>query len=395
MDRAAARAGARGSADNGGSAPTDSRMDGFDHRLRRMVMLFYVLGSLSHLLVAHVPRWHAHVRPAVANGLVALGLVSALVIGRLPWRRYGRDLFLGITLYSALLVAGLIYATGGAVSPFEVCFFLVVLFAGLYHPARFALLVAGACAALGFLPLLYASPAEGFVLRQMFLGGGYVTTVWVQRLIMAELVRRARAEQDLRDDLRETRLLRDELARANATLARQATTDALTGLCNHRAIVARADQELARARRQGAPLAILFFDLDGFKGINDTHGHQAGDLVLAGLGGLAGTALREGDTIGRYGGEEFLVLLPGAGREEAARIAARLHTVVRAHPFTTPDGGTITVTISVGVATCRAGDCDRQALLHAADTALYEAKHAGRDRVRVAPLPAGLAVGRR
>ncbi len=88
------------------------RMDEFDHRLRRAVILFYVLGSCSNLLVANSPAWRGYVNRPGAHLLVVVGLVSALVIRLLPWQRYGRDLFVAITLYSALLLAALTYVTG-------------------------------------------------------------------------------------------------------------------------------------------------------------------------------------------------------------------------------------------------------------------------------------------
>ncbi len=363
-----------------------SQLDEFDRRLRRSIIIAFVGGSISHFFVTHLRPGGTQGSTVFADLMVLLGLLSALVIARLPWHRYGRELFALILLYSSFLIAGLIYSTGGAESPFELTFLLIAISAGLYHPTRLASLVAIACAVLGFLPFLYATPGRDFLTQQLVISGSVLAIFWFHRLIMPELLRRARAEEGLQDDLRETRRLRDELARANALLAQQARTDALTGLPNHGAIIAQTDAALAHAAHAGGPLSLLFFDLDHFKAINDTHGHQAGDRVLATVGRRAAAVLRPDDIIGRYGGEEFLVLLPGAGQQEAAQIAERLRVAMRARPFALPGGSDLTVTVSIGMATCAVGACSRQALLHAADLALYEAKHGGRDRVCYAPV---------
>ena len=249
-------------------------------------------------------------------------------------------------------------------------------------------MIAVGCAALGFLPAFYGSPRGDFWVQQAVLGVSALTSVAFQRLVLPEILRRARAEQGLQADLRETRELRDELARANALLARQARTDPLTGLLNHGAIVAQADDALARALAAGEALSLLFFDIDRFKLINDTHGHQAGDAILAGMAGRVAVALRQGDHLGRYGGEEFLIVLPQTGSQDAAQLAERLRAAVAAQPFALPDGTLVRVTISIGVATVGAENTTRAGLLQTADLALYQAKAGGRDRVCSLPVAA-------
>ncbi|REE95713.1 GGDEF domain-containing protein [Thermomonospora umbrina] len=159
-----------------------------------------------------------------------------------------------------------------------------------------------------------------------------------------------------------------------------ARTDAKTGLLNAAAWQREADTELGRAHRTHEPLALLLIDIDYFKRVNDTHGHLVGDQVLIGVAATLCSQLRDYDVVGRFGGEEFVVLLPGADTVEACRVAERLRGRVRR--LTVPaEDGTVGVTISVGVSLLRTHGQDLIELLAAADLALYRAKESGRDRV--------------
>jgi diguanylate cyclase (GGDEF)-like protein len=159
-----------------------------------------------------------------------------------------------------------------------------------------------------------------------------------------------------------------------------ARTDAKTGLLNAAAWQREADTELARARRSTDPLAVLIIDIDHFKRVNDTHGHLVGDQVIIGVASTLVAQLRDYDVVGRFGGEEFVVLLPGADTVEACRVAERLRNRVRRLAVPAEDG-TATVTISVGVSLFRTHGQDLIELMAAADLALYRAKESGRDRV--------------
>jgi diguanylate cyclase (GGDEF)-like protein len=159
-----------------------------------------------------------------------------------------------------------------------------------------------------------------------------------------------------------------------------ARTDAKTGLLNAAAWQREADTEIARANRTGESLALLLIDIDHFKRVNDAHGHLAGDQVLIGVAGTLVSQLREYDVIGRFGGEEFVVLLPGADILEGCRVAERLRNRVRR--LSVPaDDESVTVTVSVGVALFRTHGQDLLELLASADLALYRAKKSGRDRI--------------
>ena len=177
-----------------------------------------------------------------------------------------------------------------------------------------------------------------------------------------------------------------ELRAARDVLASLATTDPLTGLANHRALVAAIDQELERSDRYGRPCALVFLDIDHFKRLNDQHGHAAGDTALQEIAGLAGGALRAIDTIGRWGGEEFVVLLPEAGEAEGLATAERLRRAVAGHAFTAAGG--IRLTCSIGVATYPADAPSRSDLMIAADRAMYAAKRLGRNLSFAAAHPA-------
>lgn len=156
--------------------------------------------------------------------------------------------------------------------------------------------------------------------------------------------------------------------------------DSLTGLLNHSAILDRLRAELARAERGGSPLAVAMLDLDHFKAVNDTHGHAAGDRVLRALSRMLQQRLRKTDMVGRYGGEEFALVLPGASADVALRILDDIRRSFRELEFSF-GGATARCTFSAGVAAFP-GHQQVERLVSAADEALYAAKREGRDRVK-------------
>jgi diguanylate cyclase (GGDEF)-like protein len=178
--------------------------------------------------------------------------------------------------------------------------------------------------------------------------------------------------------------LQEQLLAAQESLRHQATHDPLTGLLNRAAILEALDRELARAGREGKPVGVLLADVDHFKAINDTYGHPAGDAVLREVGRRLGASLRPYDALGRYGGEEFLTVLPECDAEGLGRLGERLRQCVGEAAFSLP-GEFVPVTLSLGGA---AGTHDADALLRAADGALYRAKRAGRNRVELGGAPA-------
>ena len=160
-----------------------------------------------------------------------------------------------------------------------------------------------------------------------------------------------------------------------------ATTDFLTGADSRRTFVGAVDHELARMQRDPACLcALMMFDLDHFKLVNDSFGHATGDQVLRHVIQLFGSEMRKGDRIGRMGGEEFAILMPGADMASAQQLAERLREALALRPISV-DGQSIVVTVSIGLAGLRATDGVSGPALDRADRALYSAKHKGRDCV--------------
>ena len=164
-----------------------------------------------------------------------------------------------------------------------------------------------------------------------------------------------------------------------------ALTDSLTGLNNRRYLEAHFDAVDDMLAEASKPLSLMVLDVDRFKSFNDTFGHAAGDVVLQGVAGRILSNLRGPDTAVRYGGEEFVILMPDTDYAPALAAAERVCEAVREHPFAVPgSSGEVEVTISIGVATELAGRRSLSWLIEKADKALYEAKHAGRNRVIVA-----------
>jgi diguanylate cyclase (GGDEF)-like protein len=169
-----------------------------------------------------------------------------------------------------------------------------------------------------------------------------------------------------------------ENARLHDLVERQALVDGLTGLANRRAASEALHAEAARAERFETPLSVVLADLDEFKEVNDAHGHAVGDEVLRVFAAVLRETLRESDLAGRWGGEEFLLLLPGADEAGAAQLAERMRIALAARNIPSVPG--LRVTASFGVAEY-AGESNTEQLVEAADSALYRAKQAGKDRV--------------
>jgi diguanylate cyclase (GGDEF)-like protein/PAS domain S-box-containing protein len=191
-----------------------------------------------------------------------------------------------------------------------------------------------------------------------------------------------RANAELEAALEQLETTQQELLRLNATLERQATTDALTGLKNRIVFQNSIVEMIAVAERQGSALSLLLVDIDHFKRVNDTRGHQEGDRVLQAVARALGAQVREQDIVARFGGEEFAVLLPGTDVGAALLVAEHLRFACRHAARIEP-----CLTVSIGVAGYARGDSE-VTLIGRADAALYAAKAQGRDRVVAAPEPA-------
>jgi len=224
-----------------------------------------------------------------------------------------------------------------------------------------------------YILLLTAKTEKGDIVAGMEAGADdYITKPFDAQ----ELKVRVRAGQRILD-------LQNELIHTQEALLVQATHDPLTGLYNRGAILKILEHELDRTRRQASSVGVMLIDLDHFKNINDTLGHQAGDLALVQAAQLMLESTRSYDSIGRYGGEEFLVVAPGVAAPCIESFAERLRLNLANHPMTL--GGTsVKVTCSLGVAVSdQLEEPLLDNLIRAADAALYRAKAAGRDRVEL------------
>lgn len=190
-----------------------------------------------------------------------------------------------------------------------------------------------------------------------------------------------RSLDDLKFALASEKLLMEELDRKNKELVELSITDGLTGMYNHRFLQERFDYEFKRVRRYGGLLSCMIIDIDHFKLINDTYGHQVGDHVLRQLAGIMKQKSREIDICGRYGGEEFMIIT-NLQMENALRYATKLHSTIENTAFSY-NGKNIRVTVSIGIAEYNSDIKTKQELIERADSAMYQAKMDGRNLIRI------------
>jgi diguanylate cyclase (GGDEF)-like protein len=190
------------------------------------------------------------------------------------------------------------------------------------------------------------------------------------------------AKQQLAETNERLRAKEKELTELNLRLQELALTDDLTGLHNKRRLLMQLDFEIARARRYGGDLSCLMIDINGFKQVNDLHGHLAGDAVLCQMGSLLRRYCRSTDFVARYGGDEFMVILPHTNSLGALHAAEKLRVKAKEHIFEFQAELRLCLTISIGIFTCLdPAVLDAQGIIALADSALYDAKRAGGDRV--------------
>jgi diguanylate cyclase (GGDEF)-like protein len=321
-------------------------------RLRLRVQVISAGVWVTYLLAIALAVWVAMTwnRPHrdVITALVVLALVGAFVVSRLPAEtivrsRFRETFFLSWSLLDISVIVLLAYFDGGVTSPITLSLFLTQVFAALSYPLASMITVAAASligvAVLGVSggasPAHFSADPAYIGMFIVCLGLTGVLCVWQSRL---------------------TERQRDELAELSRT-------DPLTGCLNRRGFAERLDAELQRAEREGGEVALIQLDLNGFKAVNDRHGHAAGDEVLRWVGSTLQALLRGSDATGRLGGDEFALLLPGVSAAEARVIADRTVAALAER-----------VGSAAGVAVYPADGSDGDTLHRHADTDLYAAK---------------------
>ena len=255
-------------------------------------------------------------------------------------------------------------------------------------------------------PLLFGDECIGMLtldaFEPHFYTGEHARTALAFASQAAVALENARAYERIRHEVEERRRAEEELREANEALQRrmaeiealqetlrdQAVRDPLTGLFNRRYLMETLNREVLRCQRDGHPLAVALIDVDHFKAVNDALGHEAGDRILVAVGGYLLSQVRQDDAACRYGGEEFVVVLPNTTLDVAMRRAEEWRLAMRQIP---PVGDDRPITISVGVAAAPVHGRSGEAVVRAADEAMYEAKALGRDRVVAATPPEGQA----
>jgi len=341
---------------------------------------FIVLKRIEHVVLWLIPAtiaqflwiFFAERRPRWIRWVQYLALAGAATVAVSPG------------IFTALAILPVVQTT---ILPLS-CGALALVIRRLRSGDREAPLVGAGMALLSVTIIHDAMVDRNYLVDPRIAQYGFACLVVVMSVTLGNRFQRALRERDALTRELEARVeaRTRELNDAYHRMEQLASLDALTGMPNRRAITERALNELARARRHGTPFALAVIDVDGFKGVNDTIGHTAGDAVLRQIAQRLAARVRASDDAGRWGGEEFLVLLPGAAPAEALRAGERLRAHVASAPIPLPDGSTRAVTISVGVVSVDGKALDRldlDRLIEDADRALYQAKADGRNRVRI------------
>ena len=305
------------------------------------------------------------------NLVVAAAGLAIVGVLLFPWRRYDRNLFVIAALCGMCLIALAVYFSGGWESPFFPLYFFVVVFAAIYFSPRVAAVVVFLTALLSLNPQLYDPNVARLVEHTMVRFPSYLALALVSGYMAREIGRKEHQRGEYKRELEEARELSERFRR-------DALTDHLTGLLNRRQGEKRLAEEAARVRRGGKVLTVGVVDVNKFKHINDTYGHQVGDACIQHVADVIRRNIRVGDWLARWGGDEFLLALRDAS--PFARTEALLQRIVKDlknSPVRLPQGGELTLSVTVGA--CRySGQEDFRELLAKADEAMYEAKREGR-----------------
>ncbi|QID19443.1 GGDEF domain-containing protein [Nitrogeniibacter mangrovi] len=357
------------------------------HLLYSTYLGSFVLLNLAYTGYGYAWLWPAH--PGVQRYIILILMVAFSIAGLmfalrfLDMRRHAPALRRGVrrACVAAAAATGLCVAMGAQGLTATLAFVVICAFTPTMLWLGIVALRAGHAAARYFLAAAGAGTA-GTLITALAVLGAIPFTPWTFHAAQFGMLTDATL---LALALAHRFRLNDADRRRAEALAR---TDPLTGLLNRRAFYERADAAWSTAARNDRPLAAVVVDIDHFKRLNDTHGHTTGDVALAEVGRVLASTARRGDIVARWGGEEFVVLLPETDEHQAARLAERLRRQIHALELATSDDTPIRLSASFGVCS-RTGLDSLDALIDTADTHLREAKQAGRNRVvsaRLAPL---------
>jgi diguanylate cyclase (GGDEF)-like protein len=336
-------------------------------RLKTLGCLLYVVGAIAMLLFIHGGWFRLPDENTLAlDRVVFAGGVLVSSVWFFPWHRFVRNVLLIPVSAALALITLAVYFSGGWQSPFSVFYLVVVVFCASYFSTGVATLCVAVTLLASLAPQLYAPDVSRLVEYLVIQTPTYAGLVLACRYALWEHTR-AQSEQD-------SARIRDLEER----LWHEASLDPLTGLYNRGRFETRFTEEFERARRTGERFMVLFVDVDDFKFVNDTHGHRTGDEALQLVADVLQSCSRRIDVVARHGGDEFLVMLPGASLPEAQRFFDRMRDRVAERSEHSLDLG---LRLSAGAVQCPGYARDPAALLDAADEAMYRAKRRGKNRL--------------
>lgn len=322
-------------------------------RLRWMVIIVccYLLLFSNHALL---PQNFIH-------GFALVYLLSNVLLYFVDPKRFSSfEFFSPLVLFDTFALSFSLIVTGQLGSDLYLTYFLIIIIAGFWRDFRWSLAFATLISLLySYLLLISDHFDTSVILRVPFLFSASVFYGYFAQVVTSERSLREEAENEAR-------------------------RDCLTSLPNRKAFEERINDEIERARRYETPLSLLIVDIDNFKIVNDSLGHQWGDIVLQRIAVLFNKSVRRTDFVARLGGDEFVVILPETDRAGATEVAERIRSEVKQQVFETPKG-LCTMTVSIGISSDQIGDNSDRARIINADQALYLAKQRGRDQVAALP----------